>query len=110
MRKTEGSGLQSRADNHDSRSKEDHLPSPKYVTDEDGDDSADETPNIVTRYSNTLNCRNMVVGGIVDRIDLGKLFDPGSKGQKPASYSLIITKKAIESLAMCSLRDVKMHK
>jgi hypothetical protein len=44
----ESSALQDGANDHDTRTQEDHLPSTEEITNEDGYNSADETANIVT--------------------------------------------------------------
>jgi len=42
-----------------------------------------------------LNGCNVVVSRIVDGVDLWKLTNPASKGQKPAHHALIVAKEAV---------------
>lgn len=80
--KRERSTLQRSTHDHDRWSKEDHLPSSKYVADKYGNDGSDETSYVITRYSDALNRGYMVVIWavlIVDGVYLWELPDPWSK-------------------------------
>ena len=72
---------------------EDHLPSAKYVTNEDRDNSADKTSNIVTGNRDSLNGRDVVVFGMSHDIDLWECSDKAAECEETSHHTLVITKE-----------------
>jgi hypothetical protein len=86
--------LKNGANDHNRGTQEDHFPSAEEIANEDSDDSANKTANVVTSDRYALNGRNVVVSRIVDSINLWKLSNPASEGQKATHHALVITKEA----------------
>lgn len=96
MFQSEGGGLESGADNHDGGTDEDHLSATKRISDEDGDDGADEATQVIRGDSNAL------VGGTLGGsavlalglgVDGGKLAEEDGQGEDTTHDTLIITKE-----------------
>ena len=87
--------MQDSANNHNSGAEKDHFSSTQKITNEDGNNCSNEAADVVARYGDALNGCNVGVSSIIDGVDLWKLTDPASKGQKPAHHTLVITKETI---------------
>lgn len=89
---SESRSLQDSANNHDGSTEKDHFPTAEVVTDEDGDDGADEASQIVRCHSNTLVSRALGrIRGIRSKIwiDVGELGKEDGQRQDTSHDTLI---------------------
>lgn len=92
MFQSESRRLQDGANNHDGSTKKDHFPTTEVVTDEDGDDGADEASQIVRCHSNTLVSRALRrIRGIRSKIwiDVGELVKEDGQCQDTSHDTLV---------------------
>ncbi len=99
MRQAVGCALQDSANSHSNAATEDSATTAKRVTDEDGQDSSDETSQVVRRDSNSLVGAALAgaAGSIFRRtgvrINLWKVLDEGRQVQKTTCHALVVTEK-----------------
>lgn len=96
MLESECGSLQSSANNHDSSTDEDDLSAAERVSDEDGDDCAEKTAQVVRGDSNTLVSRPVRASGIEMfrlRVDSRELVQEDGEGQNATHDTLICQDK-----------------